>query len=301
MVELLSLQNCPQSHQITVLDCWETFYQDYVVSKTCPSAQKIANRNHIAAAKPSVRQDMLNKLKEERSRGGGATDDAHLLRRFIEDDVLRSTMAYLCFKTRMGNDPVMCSFLRDLERRAHRLRSRPGDLQQYSQGLRQRINKEEPPTDSPSRGVGNSGSPPTPLRDSTGEMADALWALTERQDTTTKWLKLNMVDAAMSIVDNALEVWKRGCRGKNVQGKGMVATEQQKFEAVLALFDTFASSGSAQSLLGISAPLEEFVGPMGFLGSMPTTGQVLWRTLKVPVVIVLSTMILLVILSRYGS
>jgi hypothetical protein len=250
-----------KEHDVTVLDLWAQYFDQFVLCKTQPDAQRIAFPEFRFAAKASAVQDIVQYCRQAAERGGA--DGRVQLTRFAEDDVLHSTMAYLVFKTRMVHDPTYVSFLRAVDTKYAKITSSTNgasaDGGRKSSAFGTLRRPFDLPVDQPSTVSGGSQD------NNSG-----------KDDPETILINLSLVEAAANLIENAQFMYSSSTTNSTDE-------EDVRFDHVLKLFDEFASSGNASTVASICCSRESFRGPNGLPHNLPTMRGMLWRTFKIPI------------------
>jgi hypothetical protein len=283
LVHTLLPSGLTKESKVTVLDLWAQFYEQFVVSKTQPDLTRIAFPEFRFAAKASSLQDVMQHCKRAMERGDA--EGRMLLARFAEDDVLHSTMAYIVFKTRMMHDPSHISLLRAVDSKYAKLTiaslgegapdtSAPVRSSSCFVGPSSRLGLEalvSQPPKAQATAITNSKAPATPAE---------------------QWLILSLVTAATNVITNASFMYP-AATGATLSSD---EEEEARFDRVLKLFDEFASSGSVSTMIALCCAPEIFCGPSGLPATLPTMQGMLWRTFRIPLVIVGVLGVLMVVL-----
>lgn len=269
---------------MTVIDLWAQYVEAFVVSKTQPSKSRISNPDFAFAAKASPYQDVIRHCK---ALAQGSASERYELQRFADDDVMHSTMAYVCFKLRFGHDPSLMSLLRAVESRVLRNSTARGLAVQEKPESSKTSRDPDPDDDDPNIAPANIKSPSQRKK-----LADAVSSATESAEASERLLKLSVVDCARNVLQNAAYFYGKKSQGDaatlRAKGASYVSDDDEmRFRCVLDLFEGYASSGSAASLVTVCCPFEEFAGEHGLIATMPTLQKMLWGTLKFPLLFLL--------------
>lgn len=268
LVQVLFPVGAGKDHRITVLDLWAQFYEQFVVAKTQPSAQRISFPEFRFAAKASFLQDVVRFCQQAVDNVGSA-DGRMQLARFAEDDALHSTMAYVAFKTRMVHDPSHVSLLRAVDNKYAKLVHQ--DVERKVSAFGRHLQSTD------FTGMQQAQHQPVGKNNGSGQQVGVM------NTTDEQLLLLSLVDAAINVMENAQYMYQQSSPGERLSS----AEEEEgaRFERVLKLFDEFASSGSASSMLSICCPPEHFRSPSGLPANLPTMRGMMWRTFRVPLLI----------------
>ncbi|CUG93197.1 transmembrane protein, putative [Bodo saltans] len=269
--------------KITVLDLWAQFYDQFVVSKTQPDASRISFPEFRFAAKASALQDVVQFCKRALEKGD--SEGRMALARFAEDDVLHSTMAYIVFKTRMIHDPSHVSLLRAVDTKYAKLSN--NNTSAVSEGAV--VN----PARTSSCFVGPSARQGLDALISQPPKASPAANNTPVVTPADQWLRLSLVSAASNVIVNASFMYPAATGATPPTSD---EEEEARFDRVLKIFDEFASSGSASTMVALCCAPETFKGPTGLPATLPTMQGMLWRTFRIPLMVVAVLGVLMVLL-----
>ncbi|KAG5510633.1 hypothetical protein JKF63_06931 [Porcisia hertigi] len=231
-------------HVVTVMDLWWEYYYRYVLYKTQPSSDRIADNAFRYAEQLSLAQEVRN-LHQEGLEYTNCDEAAarKVMLRLVHDNVYHSTLCYLHVKQKLTYDPTWASLMRDVytaetmlyvqewrataEKRTEATRqARQRQQQQQRTAAKGVIKNRERATAPPPSTVS-----PNPRRSSAVKAAfEALHkSCPTKQEDTNKldaaddrlWRTMSRIEAAANLIENVrlLEKIRRGKVDRNGHDK----------------------------------------------------------------------------------